>query len=95
MTKHTKGPWVIDEDFGRNRRGISAPFASRPWFKLAKVVVRVDGEPSAEGKANLRLIAAAPELLDALEAVVRVADRNTDEFIAARAAIAKAKGGAA
>lgn len=39
-----------------------------------------------------RLIAAAPELLAALEGVLRVADRQTDEFHAARAAIAKANG---
>lgn len=42
--------------------------------------------------ANARLIAAAPELLEALQGVLRVADRKTDEFDAARAAIAKALG---
>lgn len=42
--------------------------------------------------ANARLIAAAPELLVALKAVVAIADRKTDEFDAARAAIAKAEG---
>lgn len=42
--------------------------------------------------ANARLIAAAPELLEALRGVVRVADRKTDEFDAAHAAIAKATG---
>jgi hypothetical protein len=41
-------------------------------------------------RANARLIAAAPELLEALRGVLRVADRNTDEFNAARAALAKA-----
>jgi hypothetical protein len=41
---------------------------------------------------NARLIAAAPELLEALQGVLRVADRQTDEFDAARAAIAKAIG---
>lgn len=44
------------------------------------------------GKTHSQLIAAAPELLEALQAVVRVADRQTDEFDAARAAIAKALG---
>ena len=39
-----------------------------------------------------RLIAAAPDLLEALEAVLSVADRATDEFDMARAAIARAKG---
>lgn len=41
---------------------------------------------------DARLMAAAPDLLAALEGVLRVADRKTDEFDAARAAIAKATG---
>ena len=45
---------------------------------------------SEECEANARLIAAAPDLLAALVGVVRVADRATVEFDAARAAIAKA-----
>lgn len=44
---------------------------------------------------DMRLIASAPELLAALQGVLRVADRATDEFDAARAAIAKATGAAA
>lgn len=43
-------------------------------------------------EANGRLVSAAPELLAALQGVLRVADRQTDEFYAARAAIAKATG---
>ena len=43
-------------------------------------------------EANFALIAAAPDLLEALKAVVRVADRATVEFDLARAAIAKAEG---
>lgn len=39
-----------------------------------------------------RLIAAAPELLAALIRVVAVADRQTEDFDAARAAIARATG---
>lgn len=41
-------------------------------------------------RAAARLMAAAPQLLEALQGVLRVADRATDEFDAARAAIAKA-----
>lgn len=44
------------------------------------------------GEEDARLIAAAPELLEALKGVLRVADRKTDEFDAARAAINKATG---
>ncbi len=43
-------------------------------------------------QANAQLMSAAPELLSALEGVLRVADRATVEFDAARAAIAKARG---
>lgn len=42
---------------------------------------------------DMQLIEAAPDLLAALLGVLRVADRKTDEFDAARAAIAKATGG--
>ena len=48
-----------------------------------------------EAKANARLIAAAPELLDALEGLLGLAERDGWLHIAvnqARAAIAKAKG---
>ena len=47
---------------------------------------------TAEEKEDARLMAAAPELLEALKGVLRVADRKTDEFDAARAAINKATG---
>ena len=43
-------------------------------------------------KANARLIAAAPDLLEALRAAVAIADRKTVEFDKARTAIAKAMG---
>ncbi|WP_370607667.1 MULTISPECIES: hypothetical protein [Citrobacter] len=43
-------------------------------------------------REDAQLISAAPELLEALQAVVMVADRQTDEFDKARAAIAKALG---
>lgn len=45
-----------------------------------------------ECRANARLIAAAPDLLEALQAVLSVADRKTVEFDKVRAAIAKATG---
>ena len=44
--------------------------------------------------ANAHLIAAAPDLYEALEAVIAVADRNTVEFDRAKAALAKARGAA-
>jgi hypothetical protein len=41
---------------------------------------------------NLEILSAAEDLLAALEAIVSIADRDTDELNNARAAIAKAKG---
>ena len=41
---------------------------------------------------DAHLMAAAPDLLEALEAVLSVADRATHEFDKARAAIAKSRG---
>lgn len=52
----------------------------------------VTGDNWGQAEANANLFAAAPELLEALEGVLRVADRKTPEFDAARAAIAKARG---
>jgi hypothetical protein len=58
---------------------------------LARVYSEAFGDSEQE-TANANLIAAAPELLEALQAVVSVADRATVEFDMARAAIAKATG---
>jgi len=52
------------------------------------------GVTATSRNANARLCSAAPDLLAALKAVVRIADRKTVEFDAARAAIAKAEGAA-
>ena len=79
--KHTPGPWVE-----KNRKLIAKDGKS--------VGAAIYGtRPYPECNANSRLIAAAPDLLEALKAVLAVADRKTDEFDAARAAIKKAEGG--
>jgi hypothetical protein len=105
-TKHTPGPWQVGRgiDDAHMCEVMTAAYAERPNLSPShKLVCRTwapDGQPLAsfigfsrrECLANARLIAAAPDLLAALEGVLRVADRATDEFDAARAAIAKAKG---
>ena len=83
--KHTPGPWKA------TARRVTAPETEG---RLA-LDVQINGGNREDNKANARLIAAAPDLLVALQGVVRVADRKTDEFDAARAAIAKATGSAA
>jgi hypothetical protein len=66
MSKHTPGPWHVD-DLGEeyfletnHKYGIGAP--QLPTYRLAKVEGFGD-----ESLATARLIAAAPELLEALE----------------------------
>ena len=86
--KHTPGPWRI-ECFEVTA---GPPDGFDPiWTCGCCGGYAMAGDP-LEAIANGRLIAAAPELLEALKGVVRVADRATQEFDAARAAIAKATG---
>ena len=91
-TKHTPGPW-------KTRPSVNGTYVEAG--NLAVAFCGLNGLRGVdswynitpdEAAANARLCAAALDLLKALEGVVRVADRATDEFDAARAAIAKATG---
>lgn len=69
------------------------------WGGLARVAVRMDGEPTAEGEANAHLIAAAPDLLAFVAKIANYdpvfAKGHEKQVIAnARALVAKATGGA-
>lgn len=94
-TKHTLGPWHID---GGKPRKLHFDEHTRFWIILDKdgyspaIVPPWDAVPpiaAEEAKANARLIAAAPELLEALESLTRA---DLGAYDKARAAIAKAKG---
>lgn len=88
--KHTTGPWNIyfnSQDDVVVRKMFDSGFESH-------VIARVNS-----GFANALLIAAAPELLEALNEIVLAADGSgwselDASFTKARAAIAKATGGA-
>jgi hypothetical protein len=98
---YTPGPWhvtdgggsvyALDESGQVNRFYINVQPGYVVRTRLSSTSVHT---PYSELDANARLISAAPELLEALIGVVRVADRKTDEFDAARAAIEKATGAA-
>lgn len=93
--KHTPGPW-------RESGGIV--FDDHVPGKPPLARIQSEGFPPAEAEANSRLIAAAPELLDALKAMVALAESANDasnegglldeRYDAALAAIAKAGEGA-
>ena len=90
MNKHTPGPWHV-------ANGVQIR-SSRD--QIAKVWMMRDGE----GNANARLIAAAPELLWALESIVNsgtwyisaleidTREWDDEELSRARHVLAKAKG---
>ena len=104
---HTPGPWELwfSED-SDNRGAFVVRGGSKEPHGTDMVIAKRDiGTPNGdEGEANARLIAAAPELLDALKALrefalnedVSVECDDSCElgciFCAAKAAIAKAEG---
>ena len=103
--KHTPGPWYVLTQPRYN--GLSIRFktgdSDRPIVPIAIVNGRYSGNhPYGSSDANARLIAAAPELLYALQAVLDdVQDIDNDSCLSVgvgrqvRAAIAKATGGEA
>jgi hypothetical protein len=87
---HTKGPWTL----GNENNAHAEVEVGESTVSLSRYPRHGDGfcMERDEMLANAHLISAAPELLEALEAVVRLAGRDTDVFNDARDAIRKAKG---
>jgi hypothetical protein len=82
-TKHTKGPWFVDDN---QIWGNGIPLA-----EIYKITVMSKEEQSA----NARLIAAAPELLEALQEFIKLgssAGSNENLIAQATLVIAKATG---
>lgn len=84
MSEHTPGPWFYDEL-------VQICEVDRPYMRVA--FLPSDHERYASSKANGRLIAAAPDLLAALQEII---ERNEIQhwfnLDQARAAVAKATG---
>ena len=102
-TRHTPGPWGLTrEGFGFSVR--SSGHAGNGYS--SEHICSMDhyrDDRVDEQRGNANLIAAAPDMLAALQGIVDCVARTEtmgeicqcDDFSAARAAIAKAKGGAA
>ena len=93
MSKHTPGPWASNE----YTTSVSVPLKAVDCERIGFSIVFVNGHRGKEAAANARLIAAAPELLEALKEIVDAADgagweQLDPSFKKARAAIAKATG---
>ena len=108
MSKHTKGPWILDTisgwadgskrdlngDIYIRKEGDALPFGQ--IFTDTEEREMLDPEIIPERIAAARLIAAAPELLQIAEDYVLLCELHDLEgsvLDAAREAIAKAKGG--
>ena len=98
-TKHTPGPWVVgrqdDEEDGRN---ILIDAKSNPTAFIASALDIADIEAQ---EANALLISAAPDLLEALEGLLKNVELQADLgdavlpvkwSVAAHTAISRAKG---
>ena len=98
MSVHTSGPWAVTTV--GSCHGIHPAASDNERDDICRITphnYHPDGWPAAKGEAeaNARLIAAAPELLAALE-VIALGNTDPDQMVEiARAAIAKATGGAA
>jgi len=106
MNKHTPGPWFWDEEVPTDY--MTADWMNRaPWLLGENGQQVLDGQIVCKNLANVRLIAAAPELLEALKkaeahlhALMAHIDTKPPKFqeycwdkvLEARAAIAKAEG---
>lgn len=82
MGKHTKGPWIFSGNW------VEAPNAGAFRVRVAIVDDGIGAVPEHNGP----LMAAAPDLLEALQHVVRVCAMGEADLEKALAAIAKAEG---
>ena len=94
ITTHTPGPWGIEQTGQTNWIGRMRSDGSGKIDEIVTSTDRFKLTPKAtfRNDANARLIAAAPELLEALKEVVAISDRKHDAWDRAKAAIAKASG---
>lgn len=93
--KGTPGPWAV---VGTCCDGVGADFDSGGHKSVCQRPVRTGGKLTDEYNANMHLIAAAPELLQALQRMLRAGqkqnwnERYESEMSLAREAVAKALG---
>lgn len=93
-SQYTPGPWIVDNSGFGVRDCYPNGKHNMPYRMLAHCGPGWSTENQPEAEANARLIAAAPELLEALKRIMdptRIPQKLSD-FEFAYAAIAKAEG---
>lgn len=104
-TKHTPGPWTIGRweqnlpiiDASETLKSSILVSSKENWGSdIAYIAIKATDDDISVQEANARLIAAAPTMFEALEAVIQSTDINghLDAKKMAMEAIAKAKVGA-
>lgn len=104
-TKHTPGPWLAT---GWENTVVNIPDTHHGGHLTICVYPASGQAPRSEAVANARLIAAAPDMLEALKAIAEACEANADSAMGegwikahekfgafAHAALAKATGKAA
>ena len=101
MSKHTPGPWTVGTGKTKELKGeiLCVGLETTPDWTPISIISPVDAVTETD-LANARLIAAAPDLLAALNAMLTHMGMDEDEwnkptFNQARVAVAKATGAAA
>lgn len=96
MSKHTKGPWLTDRNNTHTGQIATIHHCfNNDWVEIWSSET---GMGEAEQEANARLIAAVPELLEALEEVIDAwqygssIEEASEVYKKAKQIIAKAKG---
>jgi hypothetical protein len=79
MSKHTPAPWVIDDD-NRTYVGIAGEFADGHNYAIIAETATHSLIGVREAIANARLIAAAPDMLEALEKLLEYEPSDRSEF---------------
>lgn len=104
MSKYTPGPWVIAPEFLQINDHRIAIWSKSVDTIVAEVVTEDAIEGTAEELADANLIAAAPDILEALEMIIKASDSGNNgaaigeavvcEYLAtiAKQAIGRAKG---
>lgn len=100
--KHTPGPWTVEPpsdsepDYDKREKDYWSIRAPGPNGYISHEVARLSGWNIDRDEHTARLIAAAPELLEALEAMIiayeHEASPENPSLLMARAAITKATG---
>lgn len=102
MSKHTPGPWTVEDPMDFELSIVEANKETYEWRFIASIPLNDDDDadiPRATAEANAQLIAAAPDLLEAAQAMLEALgyfgaqDSPLDRVrVKMKAAIAKAEG---